>query len=121
MQKASLLGMALGEETITETVLYEIALAHRGGNFAVTLATKPQEARHGADWEWWLVKGNIGVSFRVQAKRLFRDGKYQSLFKPPHMTLTSNFPSLSALRGTAAISRSIVSSTSIIPPVTLAP
>jgi hypothetical protein len=83
MQKASLLGMALGEETITETVLYEIALAHRGGNFAVTLATKPQEARHGADWEWWLVKGNIGVSFRVQAKRLFRDGKYQSLFKPP--------------------------------------
>jgi hypothetical protein len=85
MQKASLLGMALSEETITESVLYEIALAHRGRDIAVTLATKPQEARHGADWEWWLVRGNVGVSFRVQAKRLFPDGKYQGLFKrPPH-------------------------------------
>jgi hypothetical protein len=82
MAKAPTVGMSLSEETLTETALYEIALAHQGaGEIEITIATKTAEARHGADWEWWLVKGNICLSFRVQAKRLFPNRRYQSLLK----------------------------------------
>jgi hypothetical protein len=81
MTKASQLGLALSEETITECVLYNIALAHQGEGIVVDLATKSAEAKHGADWEWWFTKGNKGRCFRVQAKRLFPGGAYNSLFK----------------------------------------
>ncbi len=81
MIKASQLGLALSEETITECVLYNVALAHQGAGFVVDLATKPAEAKHGGDWEWWFIKGNKGRCFRVQAKRLFPGGAYKSLFK----------------------------------------
>jgi hypothetical protein len=86
MAKAASVRMALSEDTITETALYEMALARLGDNtIVITLATKPQEHRHGGDWEWWLIAGSIGISFRVQAKRLFPNGRYQSLLKPaPH-------------------------------------
>jgi hypothetical protein len=71
MWKAQSLGVGLSEETLTEMVLYEIALAHgKSGEISIKLATKPQETKHGADWEWWFVKGGHAVSFRVQAKRL---------------------------------------------------
>src|SRR6266478_2615816 len=80
MRKASHLGLALSEETITESILYSIALAHLGKDIAIDLATKPAESKHGADWEWWFVKGNQGRCFRVQAKRLFPGGAYNSLF-----------------------------------------
>jgi hypothetical protein len=83
MAKAASIRMALSEETITETALYEMALASAGDSTIVLrLATKRQEARHGADWEWWIIRGNTGLSFRVQAKRLFPNGRYQSLLKP---------------------------------------
>jgi hypothetical protein len=81
MIKASQLGLALSEETITECVLYNIALAHQGTSVVVDLATKSAEAKHGADWEWWFIKGNKGRCFRVQAKRLFPGGAYNSLLK----------------------------------------
>jgi hypothetical protein len=81
MAKAPTVGMSLSEETLTETVLYEIALAHQGADIEITIATRSAEARHGADWEWWLVKGNVCLSFRVQAKRLFPSARYQSLLK----------------------------------------
>jgi hypothetical protein len=84
MAKAPALGMSLSEETLTETALYEIAVEHEGTrDIRITLATKPAEARHGADWTWWLVKGRNCLSLRVQAKRLFPNGTYQSLFKAP--------------------------------------
>jgi hypothetical protein len=45
MAKASRVGLALSEETLTETALYEMALAHElDGKIAISLATKPQEA-----------------------------------------------------------------------------
>lgn len=82
MYKAQALGLALSEETITESVMFEIAQAHRhNSKFRVAVATKPQEAIHGADWEWWITKNGVGLSFRVQAKRLFPSGRYESLFK----------------------------------------
>jgi hypothetical protein len=53
MAKASRVGLALSEETLTETALYEMALAHElDGKVAISLATKPQEAKHGGDWEY---------------------------------------------------------------------
>lgn len=83
MGRAPEIGMALSEETLTETALYDIALARQVvGDIDITLATKHQEAKHGADWEWWFVRHGQTIKFRVQAKRLFRDGTYQSLFKP---------------------------------------
>ena len=81
MWRARLHGMSLSEETLTECALYNIALAHQGNDIVVDLATRRREAIQGADWEWWLVSGTKGIGFRVQAKRLFPDGRYQSLFK----------------------------------------
>jgi len=82
MDKAIGLGAPLNEETLTEITLFEIASAHQvSGEFMVEIATKSAENRHGADWEWWLIKNGRGVGFRVQAKRLFENGAYQSLFK----------------------------------------
>lgn len=84
MEKAATLGMPLNEETITEITSFEIAYAHQASpDYAVRIATKPEEVLHGADWEWWLVKDGVGVGYRVQAKRLFVNGQYQSLFKSP--------------------------------------
>src|SRR5260370_42373124 len=81
MSIAARLNLSLSEETITECALYNIALAHQSGEIVIRLATKPAEARHGADWEWWLVRGSKGFGFRVQAKRLFPDGRYRALRK----------------------------------------
>src|SRR5258707_11960783 len=84
MATARKLNIALSEETITELVMYEIALAHLADpRFRVVLATKPQESKHGADWTWWFTQGGTGVRFRVQAKRLFPSGTYESLLKAP--------------------------------------
>jgi hypothetical protein len=69
MSTAARLGLSLSEETITECALYNLALAHQGADIVIDLATKPAEAKHGADWEWWLVRGRKGLGFRVQAKR----------------------------------------------------
>ena len=80
MKKAGLLGMSLSEETLTEYTLYNIAVAHARTKIIIDLATKQEEAKHGADWEWWLIHGSKGLGFRVQAKRLFPSGRYQSLF-----------------------------------------
>jgi hypothetical protein len=80
MQTAKTMGIALSEETITETVLYNLAVASQNTDLHIDLATKHAESNHGADWEWWFVKGKRGICFRVQAKRLFPDGTYRSLF-----------------------------------------
>jgi hypothetical protein len=81
MRKAARVGLSLSEETITESALYNIALAHQGNGIVISLQTRQAEHRHGADWEWWIVRGNRGVGFRVQAKRLFREGDYRYLLK----------------------------------------
>lgn len=81
MRKAASLGLSLSEETLTESALYNIAVAHQGTDIVIDLATKAAEAKHGADWEWWFVRGKKGLGFRVQAKRLFANGRYSSLTK----------------------------------------
>jgi len=79
MRKSSGLGFSLSEETITEYALFNIAAAHQQKGIVIDLATKPAEYKHGGDWEWWLIRGGKGVCFRVQAKRLFTNGRYNSL------------------------------------------
>ncbi|TPK49598.1 hypothetical protein FJ492_00425 [Mesorhizobium sp. B2-5-4] len=81
MTAARNMGLFLGEETITETCLYNIAAGHWTSNIAIIPATKPQEYVHGADWEWWFTRNGRGVGYRVQAKRLFPSGRYESLFE----------------------------------------
>ena len=84
MRKAASLGLSLSEQTLTESALYNIAVAHQDTDIVIDLATKAAESKHGADWEWWLVRGKkgLGLGFRVQAKRLFGNGRYSSLTKP---------------------------------------
>jgi hypothetical protein len=48
----SRLGLFQSEETLTETALYNIAIAHQGKDIVIDLATKRAEGKHGADWEW---------------------------------------------------------------------
>ncbi len=81
MEHAKRLGLSFSEETITETCLLNIAKRQRHSSIAIIPATKPQEAKHGADWEWWFTKAGVGVGYRVQAKRLYPSGRYQELFK----------------------------------------
>jgi hypothetical protein len=80
MQKAPRVGMSLSEETLTEFALLNIALAHARTKISIHLATKHEEAKHGGDWEWWLIHKGQGIGFRVQAKRLFPSGRYESFF-----------------------------------------
>jgi hypothetical protein len=79
--KAAKLRLFMNEETITETALFELARKHQSGDFLVAPATKAQEAIHGGDWLWWFVHGGESLSYRVQAKRLYPSGRYESLLK----------------------------------------
>jgi hypothetical protein len=82
MRAAAVLGVSLSEETLTELTLYNIAFAHqKAGQIEINIATKSQEKAHGADWEWWLVRNKKNICYRVQAKRLFPNGRYSSLYK----------------------------------------
>jgi hypothetical protein len=48
MRKAAQLGLSLSEETIIETSLYNVALAHQKKDILIRIATKPAEKRRGA-------------------------------------------------------------------------
>ncbi len=79
MARAASLGVFLNEETITETVLFRLAEAAQGRGFLVFPFTKPEETKNGADWEFWFAFGPKLVGLRVQAKRLYRSGRYDKL------------------------------------------
>jgi uncharacterized protein DUF6615 len=79
--RATALQLFMSEETTTEMVLYEIARHHQTGDYIAIPATKAAEAKHGADWLWWFGDKSNGVGFRVQAKKLFPSGQYESLLK----------------------------------------
>lgn len=64
-------GLPFNEETITETVLLELATAYPG-LVQVVAFNKTQEAKTGADWLWSFVSadGSQSLTMLVQAKRL---------------------------------------------------
>jgi len=74
-------GLSLQEETLTEMLLLRIAKECRPLGLQVRMFTRPQENRNGADWEWF-VRGPRcpGIGFRVQAKRLYQDGRYRGKY-----------------------------------------
>jgi hypothetical protein len=63
-------------------------------------ATKRAEGNHGADWEWWLVHGNKGLGFRVQAKRTSQTAATKAFLpKNTVQTRTSSSTSSSSSAG----------------------
>jgi hypothetical protein len=62
---------AFSEETITETILLDLATLH-SNEIRVLPFNKPQEAKTGADWEWCFYnrRGNSFVQMLIQAKVL---------------------------------------------------
>jgi hypothetical protein len=87
--KADRLRMAYNEETITETLLLTLAERHAGRGLSIRAYTKHEEGTGtkatsgkptGADWSFWFANThNLGIELRIQAKRLFSSGKYDSL------------------------------------------
>ena len=65
------MGFPFSEETITETILLDLASQHPG-EIRIVPFNKPQEAKVGADWEWCLYNQtkNRFVRMLVQAKVL---------------------------------------------------
>jgi hypothetical protein len=61
------------ETSITDLHLFEIWRAHPN-QVAVRRFKPHEEAREGADWEWWLGGKDGWRGLRVQAKKLDRDG-----------------------------------------------
>ncbi|MGC4993021.1 DUF6615 family protein [Nocardia salmonicida] len=74
-------GLAPAEESITDHVLFE--LNQQFPAICVYKPSKKEEARSGADWEWWVGSPERGwLCLRVQAKRIY--GKnYRELSHTP--------------------------------------
>ena len=70
LSESKLLKYQFGEEGITDKVLYSFI---QSGNIHIHTIpmTKYQEARNGADWEWWVIPSDNKfppLRFRIQAK-----------------------------------------------------
>ncbi len=82
-------GVAFNEETITESILLMLAVWHSPHDLVIRSWTKPEEGKGtkatggrptGADWDFWFAdQSGKGFHLRVQAKRQFKSGKYESL------------------------------------------
>ncbi|MBM4791309.1 hypothetical protein HXP44_04330 [Streptomyces sioyaensis] len=68
-------GSVPGEETYTQLNLQDIRRLH-SDRVKVREFQRYEEARNGADWEWWFYSGAVGFGMRVQAKRAKRGGGY---------------------------------------------
>lgn len=66
---AQQVGLAFSEETITETVLLQLASRHPG-SVTIQAFSKRDEAVNGSDWEWWIGQTGSWFGMRVQAKRI---------------------------------------------------
>jgi hypothetical protein len=72
----------LQEETITDVLLLQLA-GRCPGSIKVIPFAKREEAKVGADWEWWFCDWPKGVGFRVQAKKIFTDRWHFNSLKFP--------------------------------------
>ncbi|MDN3268722.1 DUF6615 family protein [Streptomyces sp. MA15] len=70
------LGSPASEEEFTKKNLRRFRRLH-GDRVHIQEFHKSEEARNGADWEWWFHSGTRGFGMRVQAKRMKRGGSYQ--------------------------------------------
>lgn len=69
----------MGEETITDINLVDIQARHPA-DIRTWKFTRAQEAANGADWEWNFIGGGLFITVRLQAKKLYPDGGYASLY-----------------------------------------
>lgn len=63
--------LSLGEETITDTVLLELAMRHPTEG-AMYKFNRTEEGKTGADWIWCVTDGHLWFEMLVQAKKLDR-------------------------------------------------
>ena len=81
LEDAFRLNMPRNEETITESLLLNLARNNPRHELQITSFNRQAEGINGADWEFWFSNASgYGIAVRVQAKRLFPSGKYESLF-----------------------------------------
>jgi hypothetical protein len=62
-------GLAFSEETITETILLDLATRHPA-KVKIKAFTKTEEGVNGSDWEWWIGQAGSWFGMRVQAKKI---------------------------------------------------
>ena len=89
IQSSSKHRLAFNEETITESLLLNLAERHRSKNFKIRSWSKGDEGYGtkktggkptGADWDFYFADTTgAGVTLRVQAKRQYRSGRYEGL------------------------------------------
>jgi hypothetical protein len=80
LRQARTASCQLGEESLTDFNLLRIRTRHPHEVFTQTF-TKPQEAKTGADWEWWFTgPSRKWLGFRIQAKVIdLRTDKFNHL------------------------------------------
>lgn len=72
------LGYNIGEDSITDMILLEMSRCTN--QIAVKRYNSHEENREsGGDWLWWFVSGNKGFPVLIQAKRLYKNNKYEKL------------------------------------------
>ena len=77
---AQILGMRLGEETLTDLLVLEMLHFQKSSALKVTQLTRHDEARCGADLLVWIRRKNGLSSFlAIQAKKLYPNGRYKTL------------------------------------------
>lgn len=72
-------GLSLQEETLTEMLLLKLAKSGQPLGLRTRMFTRKEESRNGADWEWYIRSASCTMRLRVQAKRLYANGKYDAL------------------------------------------
>lgn len=78
--------LSIGEETITDMILLRLAHGHPR-EIAIHKYARQEEAKSGADWEWWFLGPSTAFGMRVQAKRLHCVGQeYESLRDQEQLT-----------------------------------
>ncbi|GEM49780.1 DUF6615 family protein [Deinococcus cellulosilyticus] len=94
LEEAHELDFALGEETLTETLLLQLK---RMKNPAIQVVpyNKTEESLNGADWEWWIQDGSSYHRVAVQAKKISRNGRYKSFI---HEVGAAKTPQIHLLR-----------------------
>ena len=71
LNTAHALGCSVGEESITDFLILELAKGALSGGYSVQAFTKFQESLNGADWELWLTgPTNAWFGFRIQSKKM---------------------------------------------------
>lgn len=82
-------GFSIGEETITDLNLLEIA---KSGNpcFRTRQVSKKMESKIGADWVWWIGNKRCGwIQYAVQAKKLDPVSRSYRAFRKPKGQLSA--------------------------------